>query len=261
MSKPDILYDVQGGLATLRINRPEARNSLIDGVGLQVYEQLLAASEDKAVRVLVLRGEGRDFCCGADIKGYYAKPDNGREPFEDRRRQFEVPVLLHDMPAVTVAAIRGGCAGAGLGWAAACDIRIAAASAQFNTAFLAVGAAGDMGGPWFLSRLVGAGRARDLYFFPRKFGAEEALAMGFVSRVVPDAEFEAELASLTERLTAAAPLALRAMKANFNAAERLDHKAYIALETERHAELFASRDRAEAFAAYVEKRPPKFEGR
>jgi 2-(1,2-epoxy-1,2-dihydrophenyl)acetyl-CoA isomerase len=162
---------------------------------------------------------------------------------------------------VTVAAINGACAGAGLGWACACDLRFAAESARFNVAFLDVGVAGDMGGPWTLPRIVGAARARELYFFPGKFDAAEALRIGLVSRVFPDATFRREVDAIVERLAEAAPIALRTMKSNFVEAEKLDFSSYIALESERHLPMFNTHDTREAFAARVEKRKPRFIGR
>src|SRR5262249_25452259 len=160
--------------------------------------------------------------------------------------------------AVTIAAVNGACAGAGLGWALACDLRFAAASARFNTAFLEVGVAGDMGGPWTLSRIVGPGKARELYFFPDKFDADEAHRIGMVSRVFPDETFRAEVAKIVARLAEAAPIALKTLKANFVDAERMDFAGYVALETERHTRMFTTRDTREAFAAKVEKRKPRF---
>jgi 2-(1,2-epoxy-1,2-dihydrophenyl)acetyl-CoA isomerase len=170
-------------------------------------------------------------------------------------------VILHEAQVVTVAAIRGACAGAGLGFAAACDLRIADATARFNTAFLDVGLSGDMGGPWLLPRILGAARARELYFLPGKFDAAHALAIGLISRLIEPEAFEAELATLIDRLAAAAPLALKTMKANFVEAERLGFSDYIALETQRHTGLGASEDSREAFTAFVEKRRPVFQGR
>jgi len=169
-------------------------------------------------------------------------------------------VLLHAMPAVTIAAINGACAGAALGWACACDFRFAAASARFNTAFLDVGVAGDMGGPWTLARIVGPARARELYFFPDKFDAEAALRIGLVSRVFPDERFRDEVGAVVERLANAAPIALSTLKANFVDAERMDFAGYVALESERHLRMFMTEDTREAFAAKVEKRAPRFRG-
>jgi 2-(1,2-epoxy-1,2-dihydrophenyl)acetyl-CoA isomerase len=163
---------------------------------------------------------------------------------------FNVAVLLHEMPAVTIAAIKGACAGAGLGWAAACDFRYADESARFNTAFLNVGLAGDMGGPWTLSRILGGAKARELYMLAEKFDAAEALRIGLITRQFAAGTFEADLAALVERLKDAAPLA-----------EQMGFSEFVAFEAQRHSALFASRDTQEAFAAFVEKRKPVFEGR
>jgi 2-(1,2-epoxy-1,2-dihydrophenyl)acetyl-CoA isomerase len=165
------------------------------------------------------------------------------------------------MPAVTIAAVSGACAGAGFGWACACDLRVASETARFNSAFLDVGVAGDMGGPWTLPRLVGAAKARELYFLPGKFDAAEALRIGLVSRVSAPGAFEDDLDALTGCLARAAPLALTGMKANFLAAESMGFADYIRLESEKHLRLFQSEDTTEAFKAFVEKRPPVFHGR
>jgi 2-(1,2-epoxy-1,2-dihydrophenyl)acetyl-CoA isomerase len=162
---------------------------------------------------------------------------------------------------VTIAAIRGACAGAGLGWAAACDLRFASSTAKFNTAFLGVGLSGDMGGPWTLPRIIGAGKARELYFLPGKFDAAEALRIGLVNQVFEDAAFDAGLAGILQRLTDSAPLALSAMKGNFLAAERMSLEAFIPFETQRHSACGATEDSREAFRAFVEKRRPQYQGR
>jgi 2-(1,2-epoxy-1,2-dihydrophenyl)acetyl-CoA isomerase len=118
-----------------------------------------------------------------------------------------------------------------------------------------------MGCPWTLPRLVGAAKARELYFLPGKFDAAEALRIGLVSRVSPAEAFEADLKALTDRLAAAAPLALATMKSNFVAAEKMGFSDFIALEAERHIRLFQTEDTTEAFKAFVEKRRPVFHGR
>jgi 2-(1,2-epoxy-1,2-dihydrophenyl)acetyl-CoA isomerase len=174
---------------------------------------------------------------------------------------FRVPVLLHEMPAVTIAAVNGACAGAGLGWACACDFRFAAESARFNVAFLDVGVAGDMGGPWSLPRILGAAKARELYFFPGKLDAQEALRIGLVSKVFPDKAFRAEVDAIVQRLAESAPIALRTLKSNFLAAEKVGFADYLAIESERHMPMFDTHDTKEAFAAKVEKRKPRFTGR
>jgi 2-(1,2-epoxy-1,2-dihydrophenyl)acetyl-CoA isomerase len=255
-----ICVERAGGVATLTLHRPERRNAMSNRMVLEAGEALRMIARDPEVRIVVLTGTGSSFCPGADINRVAAGPGAEPEP-RLRAQDFDVPVLLHDMPAVTVAAVNGACAGAGFGWACACDLRIAARSARFNTAFLDVGVAGDMGGPWTLARLVGASRARELYFLPQKFDADEAHAMGLVTRVVDDDAFPAEVDAVVARLAAASPAALRTLKANFVDAERNDLASFVRLEAERHLHLFTLEDTREAFLARAEKRPARFTGR
>jgi len=256
MTYETILYDVEDGVATLTLNRPDSRNGITAVMMGELYATLSAAAEDPGLRVLVLRGAGRDFCPGADLKAYVTGT-----PGPTRPETFTVSVLLHECALVTVAAIKGACAGAGLGWASACDLRLCDPTARFNSAFLDVGVSGDMGGTWFLPRIVGAAKARELYFLPGKFDAAEAARIGLVGRVVAEADFEAELAALVARLANASPLALKGMKANFVEAERLGLADFIAVETQRHSACGRSEDSREAFRAFVEKRKPVFQGR
>jgi 2-(1,2-epoxy-1,2-dihydrophenyl)acetyl-CoA isomerase len=253
-----IAYEKDGPVATLTLNRPDRMNAMTNRMVLETGRALVAAAEDAELRVLVLTGAGRSFCPGADLQGVASGSIN-----EERLRpeDFRVPVQLHNLPAVTIAAVNGACAGAGLGWALACDLRIAARSAKFNTAFLDVGVAGDMGGPWSLGHLVGRAKARELYFLPDKFDADEALRIGMVNRVADDDRFRDEVALVVDRLRSAAPIALRTMKANFLDAERMDLAAFVGVETERHTRMFTTEDTREAFAAKVEKRAPRFVGR
>lgn len=257
-----VLYEAAGPIATVTLNRPTRRNSIAGSMLQDLNHALEHAAADPAVRVLVLTGAGRDFCPGADLDATAGSSDAG-ESSANRigEDDFRMTRLLHEMPAVTIAAVNGACAGAGMGWAAACDLRVAAESARFNTAFLDVGVAGDMGGPWTLSRILGPAKARELYLLPGKFDAAEALRIGLVSRVWADADFAAEARALAERLAGAAPLALRMLKANFLTAERSSLADYLAIESQRHMGLFRTEDTKEAFKAIVEKRKPRYVGR
>lgn len=212
---------------------------------------------DQRTLVVVLTGAGRGFCPGADLQHYSSGAAD--EPLSPEH--FQLTEMLHELPQVTVAAVNGTCAGAGLGWAAACDLRYAAESANFNSAFLGVGISGDMAGPWFLPRILGASKARELFFLHGKFDAREAERIGFVSRAFPDATFRDEVAAVVARLAKSAPLALRAMKQNFVAAENASLREYIRIETERHQRTGASEDSRAAFRAFVEKQEPEFKGR
>ncbi len=165
------------------------------------------------------------------------------------------------MPKVTIAAINGACAGAGFGWACACDLRYASERAMFNSAFLGVGISGDMAGPWLLPRIVGATRARELFFMSQKFDAAEAERIGLVLRVFPDLMLREEVRAIAMRLSKSAPLAIGEMKKNFINAENMPLRDYIDVETERHTRTGGSQDSREAMRAFVEKREPNFVGR
>jgi len=260
-----IRVDKDGAVATVAFNRPESRNSINGRMMVELHGALSEIAGDGTTRVLVLRGTGADFCPGADVKHYASDEPKGEAggaaPRWSGTKEYNVSVLLHEMPAVTIAAISGACAGAGFGWACACDLRIASETARLNTAFLDVGVAGDMGLPWSLPRLVGSAKARELCFLPGKFDAAEALRLGLVNRVSAASDFEADVAALAGRLARSAPIALAALKANFVAAERMGFSDFIALEAEKHVRLFQTEDTTEAFKAFVEKRPPVFRGR
>lgn len=260
MSSPrfeTIIYEKVGPVARLTMNRPERLNGMTNRMLIETRKALEAAAEDRELRILILSGAGKGFCPGADIGRVAAAEVEDKITVDD----FRVPILLHDMPAVTIAAVNGACAGAGLGWALACDFRFAAASARFNVAFLDVGVAGDMGGPWSLARIVGPAHARELYFLPGKFDAAEALRIGMVTRVFPDDRFRDEVETIVNRLADSAPIALRTLKANFVDSERMDFAGYVALESERHIKMFETEDTREAFAAKAQKRKPNFKGR
>jgi 2-(1,2-epoxy-1,2-dihydrophenyl)acetyl-CoA isomerase len=252
-----VIYEKVGPVARLTMNRPERLNGMTNRMLIETRKALQAASEDRELRILVLTGAGKGFCPGADIGQVASAAPADKITVDD----FRVPILLHDMPAVTIAAVNGACAGAGLGWALACDFRFAAESARFNVAFLDVGVAGDMGGPWSLARIVGPARARELYFMPGKFDAAEALKIGMVTRVFPDDRFRDEVEMIVKRLADSAPIALRTLKANFVDSERMDFAGYVALESERHIKMFETEDTREAFAAKAQKRKPQFKGR
>ncbi|MBI5946582.1 MAG: enoyl-CoA hydratase/isomerase family protein [Chloroflexi bacterium] len=252
-----LLFSVEGGIARLTLNRPERLNGITNQMMRELYEVLAELPAIAAARVVVLTGAGKGFCPGADL-GHYSS-GAAEEPLA--QEHFQLTAMLHELPQVTVAAVNGACAGAGMGWAAACDLRYAARSANFNSAFLGVGISGDMAGPWLLPRIVGASRARELFLMPGKFAAEEAERIGLVSKVFDDDVFRAEVDTIAERLAASAPLAIRAMKQNFIAAENMSLREYIRVETERHQRTGASEDSRAAFRAFVEKRPAVFQGR
>lgn len=252
-----ITYESSGGVGTIALNRPERLNGITNQMMRDLYDVLSGLPSDHNTRVVVFTGTGKGFCPGADLQHYSSGA--GEEPLSPEH--FQLTAMLHELPQVTVAAVNGACAGAGFGWAAACDLRYAAASVNFNSAFLGVGISGDMAGPWLLPRIVGAGRAREIFLLHGKFDAKRAEALGFVNGIFPDESFRADVGAIVQRLAKSAPLALRAMKQNFLAAENMGLRDYIRLETERHQRTGASEDSRAAFRAFVEKREPEFQGR
>ena len=224
-----VAYD--GPIATITLNRPERRNGVTGEMCGALYDAVREVAASDA-RVVILRGAGADFSVGADIAGGGER--SGTAPGLDELGLIHhASAVLHQMPQVTMAAIDGGCAGAALGWAAACDFRFASPEARFATAFLNVGVPGDMGLAWSLSRIVGGARAREMLFFPEKMTGVQALEIGLVTRLFPRETLHAEVRKLAEQLCAREPFALRMMKANMVSAEELPIGAFIDIETAR----------------------------
>ena len=252
-----ITYESADGVGRLTLNRPERLNGVTNRMMDDLFNALSRIPLDHSTRVVVLTGAGKGFCPGADLQHY----TSGAAEAPNSPEHFQLTAMLHELPQVTVAAVNGACAGAGFGWAAACDLRYAADNANFHPAFRGVGISGDMASPWFLPRILGSSKARELCFLHGKFDAHEAERIGFVSRVFPAESFRDDVEAIVQRLAKSAPLALRAMKQNFLAAENMSLRDYIRIETERHQRTGASEDSRAAFRAFVEKREPEFKGR
>ena len=262
------------GVRTLTLDRPERLNALTPALLDQLTRALAECARDPGVRTVMLTGAGRGFCSGFDLSG----GGEGREdPLAERWRgdpawwsgdqvagrmllDSAAPVLLRRMGKPTIAAIGGPAAGTGLLLAAACDIRVAAESAIFRTAFVSAGRCGDPGGAYLLSRLVGPARARELYLMDPRLTAAEALAMGLVTRVAPDDQLAAETRALARRFAEGPPIAYAAIKRNLNAAETLGLEESMALEAPAAAAASLSQDGKEAARAFLEKRKPVFRG-
>ena len=250
-------YEVADGLARLTLDRPEHRNAMTNRMVAEATRALELAAVDESLRVLVLTGAGDSFCPGADLNHF-----TSGEP-DDRltERDFAVASLLHEIPAVTVAAVNGACAGAGLGWALACDLRVMTASAKCNTAFLDVAVAGDMGIPWSLPRIVGAGRARDLSFLPRRVTAAEALDIGLIGHVVPDGTALDKAYEIAEVIAGNGPLAVAAILKTLHDTDGMTEAEALAYELDYGRAVFDSDDAKEGPLAFTQKRKPNFQGK
>jgi 2-(1,2-epoxy-1,2-dihydrophenyl)acetyl-CoA isomerase len=261
----DVLIESSAGaLRILAMNRPERRNALNADLCERLLMTLRAAGDDAAIGAVLLRGEGPAFCVGGDVKDM-AEGKHRELTTEQRmrslRRRMEASRLLHVLPKPTIAAVRGAVAGAGLSLALACDFRIVARSTKITTAFAKVGLSGDYGGSWFLTRIVGAARARDLYLRPRVISADDALAIGMVSEVVDDDALESRALAVATELANGPRVTLGFMKQNLNHAITGTLESALDLEALHHTMSAGTDDHREAAAAFVEKREPRFIGR
>jgi 2-(1,2-epoxy-1,2-dihydrophenyl)acetyl-CoA isomerase len=200
------------------------------------------------MRVVIITGAGRGFCAGGDVTGMTG--EGSVEPI-DLRSIMEVSELLVTMPAVTIAAVNGPCAGAGLSFACACDLRYAARSAVFVSAFLRVGSSGDHGSAWVLTRAVGPAKARELLLLGERIDADEALRIGLVSAVLDDDALRPRVDTVAAQLAAMPPDAARRMKQNLNDATTLPLDEYLDAETARFAESSGSDEAIAAARAFL----------
>ncbi len=253
-----VTVEVEGRVATVRIDRPPA-----NAINREVSLELLAAVREVAARddvgAVVLWGGPRIFAAGADLKEMA-----GRGPEEVRpgvTALGEVCLALEELPKVAIAAINGYALGGGCELALACDLRVAARDAELGQPEILLGIIPGAGGTQRLPRLVGLGRARELVYTGRRVGAEEALAMGLVDRVVAPEEVLAAAATEAGRYASGPTRALAAAKAALRASLRGDPDEGLRFERDAFCELFATRDAAEGIRAFLEKREPRFEGR
>jgi 2-(1,2-epoxy-1,2-dihydrophenyl)acetyl-CoA isomerase len=263
----DLLASLDGGVLTLTLNRPEARNAMSDDMNQALARQLASAELDTAVKCVVLTGAGKGFCAGGDVKGMNSRNEGGGGGSIDaaihrqRVNQRATAGKLFKMPKPTLAALPGAAAGAGLGLALACDLRIMASSAILTTAFAKVGFSGDYGGTYFLTQLVGSAKAREMYFLSDRVSADEALRLGLTNWVVEPDQLQAKAAEIAARLAAGPTVAYRYMKENLNRALAGDVDDCLDLEATHHVHTGQTADHKEAAKAFVEKREPVFVGR
>jgi 2-(1,2-epoxy-1,2-dihydrophenyl)acetyl-CoA isomerase len=264
MTEQDLIEAAQDGVATLTLNRPDRLNALSTAMVEGLLEALPRLAADPDIGAVVLTGAGRGFCSGGDVKGMAegsAAHLMGSEGAQRLRGRMEVARLLHEIGKPTIAMVNGVAAGAGLAIALACDLRIAGQSARFVTAFAKVGFSGDFGGSYFLSKLVGTGKARELYFTAGALDPAQALALGVANHVVPDDKLAEATMALAQNLAQGPRIALRLMKRNFNAAESGTLAELLDLEAQHQIEAAQTEDHREAARAFVEKRAPVFRGR
>jgi 2-(1,2-epoxy-1,2-dihydrophenyl)acetyl-CoA isomerase len=259
IDEPTVLVAIEGAVATITLNRPDALNALTVPMKRELLAAFQRAGRDATVRAVILTGAGRAFCAGQDLR---ERLQPGAAPLGQEVRQRYNPIIraMRELAVPIVGAINGVAAGAGASLAFACDLRLAAESATFSLAFGRVGLVPDSGASWFLPRLVGSARAAEIALLGDSVSAADASRLGLVSQVVPAADLAGAARGMAERLAAGAPRAIALTKRALNAAWERDLDS--ALEYEAHLQDLAgrTRDHAEGIAAFTEKRPPRFTG-
>jgi 2-(1,2-epoxy-1,2-dihydrophenyl)acetyl-CoA isomerase len=264
----DLLADLDEGVLTLTLNRPEARNAMSGEMNAALGQQLAWAELEPSVKCVVLTGAGKGFCAGGDVKGMNTRNQGeGRGASIDeaiatqRINQRATAGKLFKMPKPTLAALPGAAAGAGLSLALACDLRIMARTAIMTTAFARVGFSGDYGGTYFLTQLVGSAKARELYYLSERVTADEALRLGLANWICEAEELADKTREIARRLATGPIVAYRYMKENLNRAMAGEWDDCMDLEATHHVHCGQTEDHKEAARAFVDKREPVFVGR
>lgn len=257
-----IAYDVTDGVATLRLDRPERRNAIDDAMRGEMIAALENAASDPAVCALVVTGTGTAFCAGGDVRGMrnrLAAPqeDVAFNGWRRQQRTHRAVALLHTMPKPTIAAVNGAATGLGCDVALSCDFIMAAETAQFTMSFIARGLIPDGGGMYFLPRRVGLARAKELVFTGRRVGAPEALAIGMVERVVPDAELMASAQDWARALSAGSPAALALAKSVMDRSLEMSFEQVLAEGAKAQAICYTTGEHRASVEAFLAQSKPR----
>ena len=252
-----VLVEVKDGVGWIRLNRPDRMNAVNSDLRKQLLAALKQAERDESVRCLVLTGSGKAFCAGADVREFGTR-EGSLEAIRDE--YHGILTRLRGMPKPTIAAMNGVAAGIGASIALACDIRYAVPEASFVEAFVKIGLTVDGGATWLLPRMIGSGKAFELFYTGDPLGAEEGERLGLVNRVVPGPELEAEAGRLASRLAAGPAGALAAIKRSVNRAQNVTFEEALDFEFHLQAVQMLNPDFKEGVSAFLEKRPPKFGG-
>ncbi len=260
-----ITLDIQDGIATITLNRPEARNALSLEMRMGLMEYTAQVQFDQRVRCVVLRGAGGHFMAGGDVKTF-----KERAALSPEQRKIEILKGIHllhfsvyrmrQMGKPLIASVRGAAAGAGVSLVAACDMAIAADSAFFTLAYAKIGVSPDASSTYFLPRLMGMKKAFELMYLAERLDANKALDFGLINRVVPEAELDAETQALARRLADGPTYAYGRGKALLASSFNETLESQLELEGHAIADCMNTEDHLEGITAFLEKRSPVFKG-
>lgn len=249
------------GVMTITLNRPDVLNAIDDALLAGLRDALVEARADETVRAVVLTGAGRGFCAGADLAAGGMRTGRVDTAQALRDRYHPVVLAMRQLPKPIVGAVNGVAAGAGMSFALACDVVLAAESATFLQAFTRIGLVPDCGSTWFLPRLVGDVRARALIMLADRIPARDALQYGLVWRVLPDDALAAEAQATAARLASMPTRAYALVKQALVASAGQGLADQLETEAALQAQASATEDFREGVAAFLAKRPPRFTGR
>ena len=258
-----ILLTREGDIATLTLNRPDALNVLDVPMMEALVTRCAALASDTSLRVVIIKGAGRHFMAGGDLKTFATQLEDAgetaRESFQRIVERLHAAIeSLHRMPHAVIGALQGAVAGFGLSLAAACDLVVAADDAYFASAYRNIGLTPDGGGTWALARIVGLRKALEIYLLSERFDAEEARRIGLVNRVVPRAELDATVGAMARSIAEGPALALRNVKRMLRDASDRSLAMQLRAEAESFGQCAATPDFAEGLSAFFEKRAPRF---
>ncbi len=256
-----VLLEKRHAIAVITLNRPERLNALNDDMMFALREALSDVEHDAATRAVIVRGAGNAFMAGGDVAMFHAKRNELAELFRDSATVFHDSIhCMRRMPKPIVACVHGACAGGGLSLMLACDVAIAADSAQFTLAYARIGASPDGGSTYFLPRIIGTRKTLELAMLPDAFDAEKAQALGIINWVVPAEQLPGETEKIAQRLATGPTHAFANTKKLVNATFEQPMAAQLDMEIALFADCASGQDFKEGIAAFVEKRKTQFKG-
>lgn len=258
----ELLCRIEDRVGVITLNKPDKKNALGDILTPALRRTLVTMEEDDRVGCVMLTGSGNAFCSGGDVSGMgggSAAPVSKQDRIAElTHKQVTLTLRLYELSKVTIAALPGPAAGAGLSIALACDLRIASDNTFITTAFRNIGLSGDYGASWFLPRLIGLSKAKELYYRSPRVEAEEAARLGLFNQVFPQKNFHEDALAYAKEIANGPTMALGRMKINLNSGMTQSLRESLVLEAKHLIESGGTKESSEAIAAFMEKRTPVF---